>query len=250
MQHQLAEERLAAAEAEFSGRYREFLSGRGTLYFLLASVRRCTHAKLAMQTDLRERATTCEEFWRRSYEIERINQFRYDAGKVGIGELSMSKVLMFTAHLDWLGARGQGAEGRSALPLPNASDEDEAKQFVRDRRAALSAEPARVAQERVMAAEDFVDSRFKEFFAGRFTLTYGLQGSAWRAEAEEAVARTPQERLNAWDRHWQRVWHTEQIMQARYDKELILDQDLIQAREYQLEAELKWLQMRDAVERK
>ncbi|MBL8799362.1 MAG: hypothetical protein JNM56_36100, partial [Planctomycetia bacterium] len=81
----------AAARAEQVERFREFHAGRGTLDFLLESAVRSAQARLAASTSPGERLVALETLWNACREIERVNRFRFEAGRIPVQDYAESQ---------------------------------------------------------------------------------------------------------------------------------------------------------------
>jgi hypothetical protein len=254
---QLAEERLAAANEEWSDLYSEYVAGHLPLDTVFESEQRWAKAQLALLTDEADRTAVRERLWRQAFEIERLNLRRGESGRIDIQYYMASRVRRLTAQIDWRPAHSPIPNGgptfRPGTPRTQGRWEETAKSLLvtpRDLQEVWATESSQLMKERTIAAELEVDARFKEFVAGRGTLDYLLRSSVRLVEAKEAVATTPQERLNARELHWQLTWVMERITQARFEAGKVAVQDLAASREYRLEAEIKWLELRKELERK
>lgn len=102
-------------------------------------------------------------------------------------------------------------------------------------------------KERLKAAQDECDARFKEFLAGRGTLDILLDASQRRLKAELPLADTNTARVAAYERYWEITWQMETVNKARYDAGRIAVTDYAQSRFHRLDAEIL---LRDAMEKK
>jgi hypothetical protein len=98
-------ERRAVAREEYRDRWAEFMAGRGTLDLLLDASRRWLDAELAVLAKPAERAAAWERYWARSQSIERINEGRYQAGRLSVADRMQSCYVRLDAEIGWAEAR-------------------------------------------------------------------------------------------------------------------------------------------------
>jgi hypothetical protein len=90
-----------AAEAEVTMRRQEYLNGRGTLDILLEANRHWLEAVQDMGGEPAHRVAALEAYRRRLAEIEKLNQERYDAGRIATQDLAQTRNCRAEADL-WL----------------------------------------------------------------------------------------------------------------------------------------------------
>jgi RNA polymerase sigma factor (sigma-70 family) len=97
----LLKEQQAAALDEVRARWEEFIAGRGTLDILFGASQRLLEAERALSDKKADQVPALEAHWRRMKMLEEVNQARFDAGRVPIGDLSQSKFYRIQAEI-WL----------------------------------------------------------------------------------------------------------------------------------------------------
>ncbi len=105
--------KLAAARETADARMKEFLAGRGTLDFLMASSRQMLEAEQDVSTTPTERVAALERHWQRMRLIEEINRVRYDAGRIPIQDYSDCKYYRLQAEIWLIEARGKAGKAAS-----------------------------------------------------------------------------------------------------------------------------------------
>jgi hypothetical protein len=93
------------AEQELEARRKEFLTGRGTLDYLLESARRRLTAELALDADP---AAAWERLWTQLYEIETVNRRRYEDGSIPIQDYALARYHQLDAAIGWASVRAAG----------------------------------------------------------------------------------------------------------------------------------------------
>ena len=101
MARTLLNERLNAARTELDSRTKEFEAGRGTLDFLLGASRRLAEARREMSTSKEDLLNAVKDYVKRMKQIEKINQERFDAGRIPIYDLAESTYYRAEAEI-WL----------------------------------------------------------------------------------------------------------------------------------------------------
>jgi RNA polymerase sigma factor (sigma-70 family) len=97
----LLNERLNAARTELDARTREFEAGRGTLDMLFGASRRLVEAQRDMNGSKEDLLTALKDHVERMKQIEKINQDRFDAGRLPIYDLAESTYYRTEAEI-WL----------------------------------------------------------------------------------------------------------------------------------------------------
>jgi RNA polymerase sigma factor (sigma-70 family) len=90
-----------AALTEYRARLEEFFAGRGTLDILFGASFRLLEAERALSDKKADQAAALENHWKRMKVLEDVNQARFDAGRVPIGDISQSKFYRIQAEI-WL----------------------------------------------------------------------------------------------------------------------------------------------------
>jgi hypothetical protein len=106
---QLERERRAVLREAYGERWKEFVSGRGTLYLLLAASRQWLEAELAVLDRPAEQAAACERHWTRSKRAEMVNDARFQSGRVPIADLMETRYARLDAEIRWAEARERAA---------------------------------------------------------------------------------------------------------------------------------------------
>jgi RNA polymerase sigma factor (sigma-70 family) len=91
------------------------------------------------------------------------------------------------------------------------------------------------------AARLEMDSRVKEFYAGRGTLDISLGSSLRLLEAERELSDRKEDQVAALENHFKRMRVVEQVNEARFQAGRIAVQDLAQSTFYRVQAEI-WLE--------
>jgi hypothetical protein len=107
---QLAREKLQVARDAYESRFKEFLAGRGTLDFLLASSLRLLESAQALAATQEERLALLEIHWQRMATMESVNRARYEAGRIPISDYAESKYFRLQAEIWLVEARAKGAK--------------------------------------------------------------------------------------------------------------------------------------------
>ena len=97
----LLKERLDAARAEVDARTKEFEAGRGTLDFLFRASRRLVEAQRDMNDRKEDLLNALKDHVERMKQIEKLNQERFDAGRIPIYDLAESTYYRAEAEI-WL----------------------------------------------------------------------------------------------------------------------------------------------------
>ncbi len=98
---QLTRDRLTAAHAAAAGRFHDFNAGRGTLDFLLAATRTWLDAGQSVTDDPAAKQAALERYWTVLWQIERLDEGRYDSGRIPIQDLLQGRYYRLEAEL-WL----------------------------------------------------------------------------------------------------------------------------------------------------
>jgi hypothetical protein len=239
---------LTATWEQEAARSKEFHAGRGTLDFLLESSVRLAHARLLASNAPDDRLASYENLWLACREIERVNLFRYQNGRIPSQDYAVSRYYRREAELMLLEAQakyGKAAARQlkqdSDLPwLFNQVEPDYLKFLARDKRSLFQASQRELQRAKVQAAQEECNDRGKEFLAGRGTLNFIRDSCSRLLEAELAVSDIEAARLAALERHWLRTYQIEQVNQGRHLAGRIPTKDYTGSLHQRLDAEL-WL---------
>jgi RNA polymerase sigma factor (sigma-70 family) len=107
----LLESLFEAANVEAHSRWLQFNAGQGTLDFLFGSSTRLMEAERLVRGAIadsrsgygrkKDRVATLEHHLKRMQEIEKVNQARFDAGRIALGDLAQSRFFRIQAEV-WL----------------------------------------------------------------------------------------------------------------------------------------------------
>ncbi len=100
-QKDLARALLEESNISYDSRMKEFMAGRGTLDFLIGSALRLLDSERALATSDAEQIAALERHWQRIRLMDRINQYRYEAGRIPIQDYSESRYYRLQAEM-WL----------------------------------------------------------------------------------------------------------------------------------------------------
>jgi RNA polymerase sigma factor (sigma-70 family) len=209
---ELMKERLETAEAEVEARTMEFKAGKGTLDILFGAYRRLVEAQVDAADKKEDKTAAFQAYTERAKEVERINQERFNAGRIAIQDLAQSKFY----HLD--------SVIRLRRTNPDIEAEPKLEQLLKDQ---------------LEAAQTEVDARTKEFQAGRGTLDVMLGGYRRLLEAQLATADKQEDKITALRAYFERAKEAEHVNQERFNAGLILVQDLAEPKYYRLDAEIR-----------
>ena len=243
---ELIRKMLAATREQESERLKEFHGGRGTLDFLIESSVRLAHARLLASDNPDERLASYENLWFACREIERVNLFRYQDGRIPIQDYAVSRYYRRQAEIFLREEQTKQGKSRQLMPdsdLPWLFNQDEPnylKFFARDKRSLFQASQLELQWARVQAARDSCDGRGREFLAGRGTLTFLRDSCSRLLDAELAVSDTGAARLAALDAHWLRTYQIEQVNLGRHLAGRIPTKDYMDSLYQRLDATL-WL---------
>jgi hypothetical protein len=242
---QLRLERLAAVRGESEARFRDFLGGYGTLDLLLASSRDWRDAERLLAEGPAEWVAALERYWETAWLVEVVNQRRHEDGRIPTKEYDYARFLRLGAEIDLLQAVAGDAKVLRLgwrVPPPVGRDDEEPylKGVVRAKFAALRANPAKLAGERLHLIQKVWDSRYRQFLAGQGTLDILLDVSRERLQVERESDNRPEARAAACERHWEVAWCVNDANRLRYEAGRIPEQDYLMTRHALAEATI-WL---------
>jgi hypothetical protein len=107
---QLKRDRLTAARKWFEPRDQEYMAGWGTLDVLIEAARHLGKAELAVCQTPAERAAACERHWTRAWLIENTNEQKYQAGRLSLADLAVTRYFRLEAEIAWARARAAQAK--------------------------------------------------------------------------------------------------------------------------------------------
>jgi len=104
---ELKQARFKAARSELDDRYKEFLTGHGSL-ILLHEAALCTlKSHLAVCTSQAERVAVLEDYWWLMHAIEGVNRARNDAARISTKDYRMSTYFRIDAEQRLRAAQGR-----------------------------------------------------------------------------------------------------------------------------------------------
>jgi hypothetical protein len=184
--------------------------------------------------------------------------------------MTKTTLTLLVAGIGALGvATGLGLKGQAQTPADRAlaaaaepaakkhiidkileeADPEVVKMLEKEKKAAVAADYQKLAKEKVDAAHQAVEARFKEFLAGRGTLDFLLESARRLQRAELAIATGQEQRLAAYEQLWKLTRAAEIINKARYDAGRIPVQDLADTTYARIEAQQKWVEARSFKEK-
>jgi RNA polymerase sigma factor (sigma-70 family) len=95
------------ANVELDARWKQFHAGQGTLDILCGSSLRLLEAEKQLSKDKADHLLALEHHLKRMQEIEKLNQERFDAGRIAIGDLAQSRYFRIQAELWFEQARAK-----------------------------------------------------------------------------------------------------------------------------------------------
>jgi hypothetical protein len=108
--------RRDTARQEVEGRFQEFQAGRGTLELILEAVRRLEKAELQLTDDPKQQFAAYDRSYQLLLILEKVNQMRFEAGRIPVTDLMQSKYARLDAEIDRLRARMRMEGNRPAGP--------------------------------------------------------------------------------------------------------------------------------------
>lgn len=136
------------------------------------------------------------------------------------------------------------AQDREPPPKPLVPHPLERKELAKAKRAAVEAEPGKLAEEKLASAQIHVDSRMREFWAGRGTLEFLDEALRDQRDARLALAETEAERVRAWEEFWFFARRVEEVNRFRFEAGRIPTNDYLQSIYWRQVAELQLAQFR------
>jgi RNA polymerase sigma factor (sigma-70 family) len=95
----LLKERYQAASVEMESRYKDFVAGRGTLDILFGSSRRLLEAERELSDRKADQIAALERRWKILRAVEQLNQARFNAGRIPIHDLAVSRFHRLDAEI-------------------------------------------------------------------------------------------------------------------------------------------------------
>jgi hypothetical protein len=103
----LLKARYVVASEEVSARFMEFMTGRGTLDIFISSTRRLLDAERELSGKRDAQIAAMEKQLRLLKEAEKVNQARYDAGRITVQDLAQIKYNRLDAEIALERAKGR-----------------------------------------------------------------------------------------------------------------------------------------------
>jgi RNA polymerase sigma factor (sigma-70 family) len=104
----LLKERQDTAKAEWEDRNQQFIAGQGTFSFLYDAGRRWLDSQLDMTDKQSDRVAALEAHLQRMKELEKVQQARFDAGRIATPDLAQAKYYRLEAEIMLERAKSQG----------------------------------------------------------------------------------------------------------------------------------------------
>jgi hypothetical protein len=236
-------ELAAMAAAEFVGRHREFLAGRGSLDIFWGSYWRMVESQLALCHGPEETRAVLEQAWRIADADVRILRRRYENGRVPFKEWAESAAEEITVArrlLDHQRAHpaivaDRRARSLPALPKLFAVVDRFSKDHAKARFARSTAGAVELDREKADLLHDALNSRIREFLAGRGSIDIDLHVSARAAAAIRALG----DPATAAEQEWLCDLVIEVIAEVGHRNGRFSVQEWLQTREARLRAQLE-----------
>jgi hypothetical protein len=217
----LLQEKLATARAMHAEKLQMFQDGRGTLEFLVEGIRQLRDVELELTDDALEQLAILDRHLHVLREVEKVNQERFDAGRVPIPDVMQSKAERLGEEIELVRARGRAGKEKDPQAITT-----------------------KLLQEKVKALRTVHDARRKEFEAGRGTLDFLLKATTRVLEAEVQLTDDPKKHLELHEKRLQACREAEKINKERFEAMRIPIQDYAQTQAARAEAEIAWLRAR------
>jgi hypothetical protein len=247
---------IDVARGAWEARFELYRAGSrdSTLDILLDASRRVLETELAVCSEKTERIAFHESFWEDAVEAEKIDQARYEAGRISIQDLAAAKYVRLEAEIQLYLAR---TDGKRLLPLPGGGrsviDSEEFvkeegrgtfKELARRKFQASRVDLSELKRARVEAARTFLEARFELYVAGaRESTLYALiEARRNLIDAELDLANNETDRIDVLDWGWQLARSVERINRARFEAGRLGIQDLADSTYDRLDAEIRLVQ--------
>jgi hypothetical protein len=244
------EAKAEAARVIAEAMLRVFLAGRGTLDNFLDALDRWMREERESRGPHGNPVPSLERYWALTWVVETINAARHEAGRIPTKEYMESRFDRLGAELELLRSRKMRADRDRPAPLLAEPyffllgiDSFDAKEFARGRYEADRADPAKLAVARLEAIQYALQSRLKEFLAGRGTLSILLAVLSRWSDAERAVRGEPVHRILL-EMRWAMAQLIENENVGRYEAGRMLVQEFRDVQCYRIEVELEWSGLR------
>jgi outer membrane protein TolC len=227
---------LKARKTELEARWKEYLAGRGTLDFLLQASSGLLECELKLADEgLMDKLTAFNDQRVRMFELYLLQQKRFAAGKIATQDLAQTTGAYELARAQFVQAASAKhhnasrflAAGAKQPKAPQSSVEPTKEQILTLQSALLD------------AAKLEWESRRLEFEAGRGTFDFLIASSRRLREAQLKIARSSDERLEAYRAHAERLKHIEATIEQRFEAGKVATQELQHARYHRIDAELE-----------
>jgi hypothetical protein len=103
----LVKAQFEAAAGEAHARWREFMAGRGTLAFFIGSSERLLAAESDLSDQQTDHVAALEHHWRRMREVEKVNNERFNDGRIAIQDVLESRFYRLQAEIRLERARSE-----------------------------------------------------------------------------------------------------------------------------------------------
>jgi hypothetical protein len=234
-----------AARGAYEARWREFLTGRGTLDILLEASVHWLDSERAVYGDKADPVAFAERRVVLMALIDAENRERHAHGRIPIQDYLQAHFYLLDAELELLAAKTAGpsqpgSASRVGPRAPHFLTDFDLKQAAKVLREATHANRRELIRARSESARGEWAARRQEFLAGRGTLDIALHASLRRLYADLARSDGPQERVAAFEANWVFMKEAEEVNRSRSDAGRIPTKEYLETRYYRLEAE-QWL---------
>jgi hypothetical protein len=245
-------------------RFREYQSGRGTLDYFLACMRRVVASGLALDARPEHQLAAAEQELMVTRAVYSLQRARFDVGRIPVQDFESSVYDRLGAEIRLLELRQQFPGVAAArppaaanelpkdLPVPPKLTAAEGAEIDRvlqgDVRPMVPVEPAagddqrrKLLKARHGWAAQELDARMKEFQAGRGILEDNYDAIERYRTSALALCERPSDRLAVEERVFPLIRAIDGLMRARFQVGRLSDADCWQARANRLEAEVRLL---------
>jgi hypothetical protein len=237
----LAQARLEAARIIYETEFQEFLRGRGTLAFLLDSLRRLLDAERAVHSGNADRRAALESYYEHARWIEQVNKERYEVGRIWIPDYLGSTYVRLEAE-GWLAeSRAKPTNGRAAAaPLARNAGADalQAKDLAKAKFLSRAGGDE-LKRAKVRTARTIYAAREKEFMFGRGIQDFLLEAARRLLEAEQASSPREADHLSALEKYWEQARQNEAVNRQRFVDGRIPMKEYAESRYSRVEAEIR-----------
>jgi hypothetical protein len=241
---QLARARLETARAGLDAEMQSFVAGKTSHRAVLAWSRRLLEAESAVAGGKGPPLAALGAYWLRAWEVERIVQGQYEAGRVPLADYAEARWQRLQAEIAWVReARGQAVTpaGGPLAALPAETSED--RLLARAALKAAQADLGALARLRLQAAGEVIAERWKEFVSAKISTEPLLVVARQVLEAEQAAHDQPEAGAFL-EELWRLTRDVDEISRAKYEAGRDPLSQQATAAYFRFDAELSLVKMR------